>query len=124
MVDVEYKWKTILVLKSHVPPVVQMLALAQDWFMVFPALVRLAIFTAEHVYFGNPGDRFSAQRAISHNKLVIYNWYKVVWVYMKHGVYSKQYSLAKHTDKIGYYLLFMVYVGCFSLKSTISSWIV
>ena len=36
------------------------------------ALVPLVIFTAEHMYSGNPGDRFSAQGAISHNKLVIY----------------------------------------------------
>ena len=81
--------------------------------MVFTALVRLVIFIAEHVYSENPGDRFSAQGVISHNKLVIYNWYKTVWVYMKHGVYSKQYSLAKHD-----------YVGCFSPKSMVSSWMV
>ena len=31
-----------------------------------------AIFTAEHVYAGNPGDMFS-DLVISHNKLVIYN---------------------------------------------------
>ena len=116
--------KAILVLMSRVPPVVQMFALAQDWFMVFPALVRLVIFTAEHVYSGNPGDRFSAQGVISHNKLVFYNCYKAVWVYMKYGVYSKQYSLAKRADKIGYYLVFMTYVGCFSSKSMVSTWIV
>ena len=124
MVDVENMRKTILVLKSHVPPVVQMFALAQDWFMVFLALVWLVIFTAQHVYSGNPGDRFSAQGEISHNKLVIYKWYKAVWLYMKHGLYSKQYSLAKCADKISYYLVFMTYVGCFSPKSTVSSWIV
>ena len=124
MVDVENRRKAILVLKSRVPPVVQMFALAQDWFMVFPALVPLVIFTAEHVYSGNPGDRFSAQGVISHNKRVIYNWYKAVWVYMKHGVYSKQYSLAKRADKISYYLVFMTYVGCFSSKSMVSTWIV
>ena len=99
MVDAENIRKTILILKSRVPPVVQMFALAQDWFMVFPALVRLVIFTAEHVYSGNPGDRFSAQGVISHNKLVIYNWFKEVWVYMEHDVYSKQYSLAKRAGK-------------------------
>ena len=114
----------LLVLKSRVPPVVQMFALAQDWFMVFPALVPLVIFTAEHVYSGNPGDRFSAQGVISHNKRVIYNWYKAVWVYMKHGVYSKQYSLAKRADEISDYLVFMAYVGCFSSKSMVSTWIV
>ena len=124
MVDVENRRKAILVLKSRVPPVVQMFALAQDWFMVFPALVPLVIFTAEHVYSGNPGDRFSAQWVISHNKRVIYNWYKAVWVYMKHGVYSKQYSLAKRADKISYYLVFMTYIGCFSSKSMVSTWIV
>ena len=124
MVDVENIRKTILVLKSRVPLVVQMFALAQDWFMVFSALVRLVIFTAEHVYSGNPGDKFSAQGVISHNKLVIYNSYKAMWVYMKHDVYSKQYSLANRADKIGYYLVFMTYVGCFSQKSTVSSWIV
>ena len=124
MVDVENRRKTIFVLKSRVPPAVQMFALAQDWFMVFPALVRLVIFTAEHLYSGNPGDRFSAHGVISHNKLVIYNWYKAVWVYMKHGVYSKQYLLAKRADKIGYYLVFMTYVGCFSSKSMVSTWIV
>ena len=101
-----------------------MFALAQDWFMVFPALVPLVIFTAEHVYSGNPGDRFSAQGVISHNKRVIYNWYKAVWVYMKHSVYSKQYSLAKRADKISYYLVFMTYVGFFSSKSMVSTWIV
>ena len=124
MVDVENRRKAILVLKSRVPPVVQMFALAQDWFMVFPALVRLVIFTAEHVYSGNPGDRFSAQGVISHNKLVFHNWYKAVWVYMKHGVYSKQYWLAKRADKMGYYLVFMPYVGCFSSNSIVSTWIV
>ena len=124
MVDVENMRKTILVLKSRVPPVVQMFALAQDWFMVFPALARLVIFTAEHVYSGNPGDRFSAQGVISYNKLAIYNWYEAVWVYMKHGVYSKQYSLAKHADNIGYYLVFKTYVGCFSSKSMVSTWFV
>ena len=124
MVDVENRRKAILVLKSRVPPVVQMFALAQNWFMVFPALVPLVIFTAEHVYSGNPGDRFSAQGVISHNKRVIYNWYRAVWVYMKHGVYSKQYSLAKRADKISYYLVFMTYVGCFSSKSMVSTWIV
>ena len=124
MVDVENRRKAILVLKSRVPPVVQMFALAQDWFMVFPALVPLVIFTAEHVYSGNPGDRFSAQGVISLNKLVIYNWYKAVWVYMKQGVYSKQYSLAKLADRIGYYLVFMTYVGCFSSMSMVSTWIV
>ena len=41
--------------------------------MVFPALVQLVIFTAENVYSGNPGDRFSAQGVISHNNHVIYN---------------------------------------------------
>ena len=92
--------------------------------MVFLALVRLIIFTAEHVYSGNPGDRFSAQGVIFHNKLVIYDQYKAVWVYIKHGVYSKQYSLAKRADKIGYHLVFMKYGGCFSPKSTVSSWIV
>ena len=71
MVDVENRRKAILVLKSRVPPFVQMFALAQDWFMVFPALVPLVIFTAEHVYSGNPGDRFSTQGVISHNKRVI-----------------------------------------------------
>ena len=101
-----------------------MFALAQDWFTVFPALVRLVIFTADHVYSGNPGDRFSAQGVISLIKLVIYNWYKAVWVYMKHGVYSKQYSLAKRADKIGYFLVCMMYVGCFSPKSMVSTWIV
>ena len=101
-----------------------MIALAQDWFTVFPALVQLAIFTAEHVNSGNPGDRFSAQGVISDIKLVIYNWYKAVWVYMKHGVYSKQYSLAKCADKIGYHLACMMYVGCFSPKSKVSTWIV
>ena len=110
--------------KSRVPPVVQMFALAQDWFMVFPALVPLVIFTAEHVYSGNPGDRFSAQGVISHNKRVIYNWYKAVWVCMRHGVYSKQYSLMKRADKISYYLVFMTCVGCFSSKSMVSTWIV
>ena len=124
MVDVENRRKAILALKSRVPPVVQMFALAQDWFMVFPALVPLVIFTAEHVYSGNPGDRFSAQGVISHNKRVIYNWYKAVWMYMKHGVYSKQYSLGKRADKISYYLVFMRYVGCFSSKSMVSTWIV
>ena len=124
MVDVENRRKAILVLKSRMPPVVQMFALAQDWFMVFTALVPLVIFTAEHVYSGNPGDRFSAQGVISHNKRVIYNWYKAVWVYVKHGVYSKQYSLAKRADKISYYLVFMTYVGCFSSKSMVSTWIV
>ena len=99
MVDVEKRRKEIVFPKSRVPPVVQMFVLAQDWFMVFPALVRLVIFTTEHVYSGNPGDRFSAQGVISHNKLVIYSWYKAVWVYVKHGVYSKQYSLAKRADK-------------------------
>ena len=121
MLDVENRRKAILVLKSRVQPVVQMFALAQDWFMVFPALVPLVIFTAEHVYSGNPGDRFSAQGVISHNKRVIYNWYKSVWVYMKHGVYSKQYSLTKRADKISYYLVFMTYVGCFSSKSMVST---
>ena len=101
-----------------------MFALAQDWFMVFPALVPLVIFTAEHVYSGNPGDRFSAQGVISHNKRVIYNWYKAVWVYMKHGVYSKQYSLAKRADEISDYLVLLAYVGCFSSKSMVSTWIV
>ena len=101
-----------------------MFALAQDWFMVFPALVPLVIFTAEHVYSGNPGDRFSAQGVIPHNKRVIYNWYKAVWVYMKHGVYSKQYSLAKRADEISDYLVFMAYVGCFSSKSMVSTCIV
>ena len=124
MVDVENRRKAILVLKSRVSPVVQMFALAQDWFMVFPALVPLVIFTAKHVYSGNPGDRFSAQGVISCNKLAIYNWYEAVWVYMKHGVYNKQYSLAKRADNIGYYLVFKTYVGCFSSKSMVSTWIV
>ena len=124
MVDVENMRKTIHVLKSRVPPVVQMFALAQDWFMVFPALARLVIFTAEHVYSGNPGDRFSAQGRISYNKLAIYNWYEAVWVYMKHGVYNKQYSLARRADNIGYYLVFKTYVGCFSSKSMVSTWFV
>ena len=124
LVDVENIRESILVLKSREPPAVQMFTLAQDWFPVFPALVRLVIFTAEHVYSGNAGDRFSAQGVISHIKLVIYNWYKAVWVYMKHGVYSKQYSLAKRTDKIGYYLVRMMYVGCFSPKSMVSTWII
>ena len=101
-----------------------MFALDQDWFMVFPALARLVIFTAEHVYSGNPGDRFSAQGVISYNKLPIYNWYEAVWVYMKHGVYNKQYSLAKRADNIGYYLVFKTYVGCFSSKSMVSTWFV
>ena len=118
MVDVENRRKAIIVLKSRVPPVVQMFALAQDWFMVFPTLVRLVILTAEHVYSRNPGDRFSAQVVISHNRLVIYNWYKAVWVY------SKQYLLATRADKIGYHLVFMTYVGCFSSKSMVSTWIV
>ena len=43
---------------------------------------------------------------------------------MKHGVYSKQYSLAKRADKIGYYLVFMTYIGCTSSKSMVSTWIV
>ena len=116
MVDVENRRKAILVLKSRVPPVVQMFALAQDWFMVFPALVPLVIFTAEHVYSGNPGDRFSAQGVISHNKRVIYNWYKAVWVYNKHGVYSKQYSLAKRADKISYHLVFIDVRWLFLIK--------
>ena len=79
-VDVEYIRKTVLVMESHVPPVVQMFALAQDWFLVFPALVfhGMVIFKAEHVYSGNPGGRFSARGVIPHNKLVIYNWYKAV----------------------------------------------
>ena len=124
MVDVENRRKAILVLKSRVSPVVQMFVLAQDWFMVFPALVPLVIFTAKHVYSGNPGDRFSAQGVISYNKLAIYNWYEAVWVYMKHGVYNKQYSLAKRADNIGYYLVFKTYVGCFSSKSMVSTWIV
>ena len=46
IVDVDYIRKTILALKSHVPPVVEMFALAQDWFVVFPALVQLVILTA------------------------------------------------------------------------------
>ena len=121
MVDLENRRKAILVLKSRVLSVVQMFALAQDWFMVFPALARLVIFTAEHVYSGNPGDRFSAQGVISYNKLPIYNWYEAVWVYTKHGVYSKQYSLAKRADNIGYYLVFKTYVGCFSSKSMVST---
>ena len=29
---------------------------------------------------------------------------------MKHGVYSKQYSLVKRADKFDYYLVFMAYV--------------
>ena len=124
MVDVENRRKAILVLKSRVSPVVQMFALAQDWFMVFPALFPLVIFTAKHVYSGNPGDRFSAQGVISYNKLAIYNWYEAVRVYMKHGVYNKQYSLAKRADNIGYYLVFKTYVGCFSSKSMVSTWIV
>ena len=104
------RWWVLLLLGTAGPPT--------------PALVRLVIFTAEHVYSGNPGDRFSAQGVISHNKLVFYNWYKAVWVYMKHGVHIKQYSLAKRADKIGYYLVFMTYVGCFSPKSMVSTWIV
>ena len=44
MVDVENIRKTILVLKSRVPPVDQMFVLAQDCFMVFLALVRQVIF--------------------------------------------------------------------------------
>ena len=43
---------------------------------------------------------------------------------MKHDVYSKQYSLAKRADKIGYYLVFMTYIGCTSSKSMVSTWIV
>ena len=43
---------------------------------------------------------------------------------MKHGVYSKQYSLAKRADKISYYLVFMTYIGCTSSKSMVSTWIV
>ena len=43
---------------------------------------------------------------------------------MKHGVYSKQYSFAKRADKIGYYLVFMTYIGCTSSKSMVSTWIV
>ena len=124
MVDVKKQAESNSRPMSRVPPVIQMFALAQDWFMVFPAIVLLVIFTAEHVHSGNPGDRFSAQGVISHNKLVIHNWYKAVWVYMKHGMYSKQYSLAKCADKIGYYLVFMTYVGCFSSKSMVSTWIV
>ena len=124
MVDLENRRKAIIVLKSRVLSVVQMFALAQDWFMVFPALARLVIFTAEHVYSGNPGHRFSAQGVISYNKLPIYNWYEAVWVYTKHGVYSKQCSLAKRADNIGYYLVFKTYVGCFSSKSMVSTWFV
>ena len=124
MVDLENRRKAILVLKSRVLSVVQMFALAQDWFMVFPALARLVIFTAEHVYSGNPGDRFSAQGVISYNGLPIYNWYEAAWVYTKHGVYSKQYSLAKRAENIGYYLVFKTYVGCFSSKSMVSAWFV
>ena len=57
-------------------------------------------------------------------KKVIYNWYKAQRLYMKHGVYSKQYSSAKRADKIGYYLVFMTYIGCTSSKSMVSTWIV
>ena len=93
--------------------------------MIFPALVRLVILTAEHVYSANPGNGFNAQGVISHNKCVLHITIDTKRCVCKWNmVFSKQYTSAKRAHKIGYYLVFMTYVGCFSLKSTVSSWIV
>ena len=70
MIDVECCMENNACLWEHVW-LLSLKSTRQNLFMSFPKLVRLVILTAEHVYFGRPRDRFSAQGVISHNELGI-----------------------------------------------------
>ena len=80
MIDVEWYMETVPILWKHVAAVVQMLMPR------FMYAVRLVSLTDEHMYSRRPGDWFSVQGVIFHDKLAIYSSCNARWL-TENGIY-------------------------------------
>ena len=120
MVDLEYIWKTMLVLKSW-SHMCHLLLKCSRWY-------RTDSWCSRHEFDWSFSQLSTCIPDIRVTGSVLREWFLTINVLFtfdtKWCVHSKKYFLVKHEVKIGYYLGFMTYIGCFTQKSMVSSCIV